>query len=155
MVCLKGSRRQRSRNRVIETQLEYRGHVYFESLPPYVINQLLEYLQLNIEFYLDIEIDISHIPSSLIEMIYLEHKIPVEADRSDQDARLGYGTDNYSFKEVDKIRIESEENPLDVYCITANETALINNSHFGNELTTIAPGEKNMLLSILNDCHCE
>ena len=38
-------------------------------------------------------------------------------------------------------RVEGEENPLDVYRIAANETALINNSHFGDEFTTIAPGE--------------
>ena len=59
------------------------------------------------------------------------------------------------FKEVHNTRVESEENPLDIYCIVANETVLINNSHFGDEFTTIAPREGHMPLSILNDCHWE
>ena len=36
---------------------------------PYLINQLLQYLKLNNEFYSGIEVDISHIPSSLVEVI--------------------------------------------------------------------------------------
>ena len=52
-------------------------------------------------------------------------------------------------------RVESEENPLDVCRIAANGTALINNSHFGDEFTTIAAGEGNVPLSILDDCRCE
>ena len=87
-------------------------------------------------------------------MINLDHEIPVEVDRSDQDCDLSFQTDNDSFKEVHNTRVESEENPLDVYRIAANETALINNSHFGDEFATIAP-EGNMPLSILDDRHCE
>lgn len=52
-------------------------------------------------------------------------------------------------------RVESEENPLDVYRIAESETPLINRSHFGNDSITIAHGEGNVPLSILNDCHCE
>ena len=48
------------------------------------------------------------------------------------------------FKEVHNTRVESEENPLDIYCIVANEIVLINNSHKGH-----------MPLSILNDCNWE
>ena len=97
---------------------------------------------------------ISHIPFSLTEMINLDHEIPVEVERSDQDRDLSFETDD-SFTEVHNNRVESEETIFNVYRIAANETALINNSHFGDEFTTIAPGERNMPLSILNDCHCE
>ena len=58
----------------------------------------------------------------------MEHAIPLEVDRSDEDFDL----DNDSFKEVYNTRVESEENSLDVYSAAANETALINNSHFGD-----------------------
>ena len=128
----------------LKCRLEYKGHVYFESVRPYVINQLLQYMKLNNELFSDIEIDISHIPSSLIDMINVDHEIPVEVDRSDQDCDLSFQTDNDSFKEVHNTRVESQENPLDVYRIAANETALVNNSHFGHEFTTRAPEEGNM-----------
>ena len=64
------------------------------------------------EFYSDIEIDISHIPSSLIEMINLDHEITVEVDTSDKDPDLSFETDNDSFNEVNNTRIESEEPPV-------------------------------------------
>ena len=67
----------------IKTKLAYRGHVYFEQVRPYIINQLLQYLKSNNEFYSDIEVDMSHIPSSLIEEINLNHVTPVEVDWSD------------------------------------------------------------------------
>ena len=64
-------------------------------------------------------------------MINLDHEIPVKVDKSDQDPDLSFEIDSDSFKEVHNTRVENEENPLDVYHIAANETALINNSHFG------------------------
>ena len=88
-------------------------------------------------------------------MINLDHEIPLEVGRSDKDRDLSFETDKASFKEVHNTRVESEENPLDIYRIAANETALINNSRFEDEFRIIAPGEGNMPLSILNDCHCE
>lgn len=119
---------------------------------PYVINQLLLYLKLKNEFYSDIEVNISYIPSSVIEIMNLDHEIPVKVDRSDQNLDLSFETDN---EEAHNTRVKSEENPLDAYRIAANKTALINNSHFGDELTTIPPGEGNIPLSTLNDCHGE
>ena len=53
-------------------------------------------------------------------MINLGHEIPVKVDRSDQDLDLSFETDN---EEVHNTRVESEENPLDVYRTAANETA--------------------------------
>ena len=88
---------------------ECRGHVYFESVRPYVINQLLQYLKLSDEFYLDIEIDICHIRNSVIEMINLNHEIPVEVDRLDQAPDLSFETDNDFFKEVHSTRAEREK----------------------------------------------
>ena len=120
----------------------------------YVINPLLHYLKLNNEFYLDIETDKSHIPSSLTEMINLDYQIPVKVDSSDQDPDLIYRTDD-SFQEVDNTKVESEENPLDVYLISINKFFSIKNSHIGDEFPTITPGAGTMPLSILNECHCE
>ena len=60
--------------------------------------------------------------------------ISVEVDRSDQDCDLAFEMANDSFKEMHNTRVESEGNAIDVYCIAANETAMINNSHFGMNL---------------------
>ena len=62
----------------------------------------------------------------------MEHAIPLEVDRSDEDCDLSFEIDNDSFKEVYNTRVGSEENSLNVYSAAANETALINNSHFGD-----------------------
>ena len=80
---------------------------------------------------------------------------PVEVDWSDQDCDLSFETDHDSFIEVQNTRVESEENPLDLYLIAANWAALINNSYFGDELTNVVSGEENVPLSVLNDFHCE
>ena len=61
-------------------------------------------------------------------MISLDHEIPVEVHRSDQDREA----DSDYFKEVYNTRVESEENTLDVYRVAANETPLINNCRFRN-----------------------
>ena len=60
----------------------------------------------------------------------MDHEIPLEVDRSDEDCDLSFEIDNDSFKEVYSIRVENEENPLDICSTAANETALINNSQF-------------------------
>ena len=87
---------------------------------PYIANQLLRYIKSNNEFYSDIEVYISHISFSLIAVINLNHVTPVEVDWSDQDCDLSFETDHDSFIEVYKTRVESEENPLDLYWIAAN-----------------------------------
>ena len=84
----------------LKCRLEYKGHVYFESVRPYVINQLLQYLKLNNELFSDIEIDISHIPSSLIEMINVDHEIPVEVDRSDRETGRNCITPELKIKKI-------------------------------------------------------
>ena len=80
---------------------------------------------------------------------------PVEVDWSDPDCDLSFETDHDSFSEVHNTRVECEENPLDLYWIAANWTALINNSYFEDEFTNVVSGEGNIPLSVLNDCHCE
>ena len=52
------------------------------------------------------------------------------------------------------IRIQCQKNSLDVNRIAANETALLDNSYYGNEFTAMAPKEGKMPLSILNGSHC-
>ena len=51
----------------LKRKLQYRGHVYFESVRPDIIFRLLQYLKLNNSLYHDIEIDVKNIPSFLIE----------------------------------------------------------------------------------------
>ena len=80
---------------------------------------------------------------------------PVEVDWSDQDYWFKFWNNHDSFIEVHNTIVESEENPLDLHWIAANWTALINNSYFGDEFTTVVPGEGNIPLSVLNDCRYE
>ena len=51
----------------LKRKLQYRGHVYFESVRPGIIFRLLQYLKLNNSLYHDIEIDVKNIVSFLIE----------------------------------------------------------------------------------------
>ena len=48
-------------------KLQYKGHVYFESVRPNFIFIVLYYLKLNNSLYHDIAIDLKNIPSFLIE----------------------------------------------------------------------------------------
>ena len=50
----------------IKRKLQYRGHVYFESVKSNFILRFLQYLKLNNLFYHDIEINLDNIPSFLI-----------------------------------------------------------------------------------------
>ena len=51
----------------LKRKLQYRGHVYFESVRQDIIFRSLQYLMLNNSLYHDIEIDVKNIPSFLLE----------------------------------------------------------------------------------------
>ena len=50
----------------LERKLEYRGHVYFESVRINFIMRLLQYLKLNNSLYHDTEINLDNVPNFLI-----------------------------------------------------------------------------------------
>ena len=50
----------------LKRKLQYRGHVYFESVRPNFILKFLQYLKLNYPLCNDIEIDLDNIPSFVI-----------------------------------------------------------------------------------------
>ena len=98
----------------LKRKLEYRGHVYFESVRPNIINRLLQYLKLNNQLYADIEIDISHVPSNFVEMLDFDDEIPMEIDRSEYDHGLGSTADTiFSINP----NLETEENPLTLFWV--------------------------------------
>ena len=50
----------------VKRKLQYRGHVYFESVRPNFIMRLLQYLKLNNSLFYDIEINLDNVPNFLI-----------------------------------------------------------------------------------------
>ena len=50
----------------LKRNLQYRGHVYFESVTPNFIMRLLQYLKLSNSLYHDIEINSDNVPNFLI-----------------------------------------------------------------------------------------
>ena len=79
----------------LKRKLQYRGHVYFESVRPNFILRFLQYLKLNNPLYHDIEIDLDNIPSFLINEksrnslsinvlsnINIDDEIPIIVERS-------------------------------------------------------------------------
>ena len=69
----------------LKRKLEYRGHVYFEAVRPNIIDRLLQYLKLHNSFYADIDINLSHIAPNLVELVDLDHQIPIEVDNCGKD----------------------------------------------------------------------
>ena len=215
----------------LKRKLQYRGHVYFESVRPDIIFRLLQYLKLNNSLYHDIEIDVKNIPSFLIEdkrcdnlplvalnNINIDDKIPliveknnssraeVEGgflsipnnipipislencnDNQDSDPTKTEGKvetdginshhniadpvdfridgivdingernlDSTFFERINNnSNIESNENSLNAYRCSANETVLLNTSS-ENEFISIAPGENVIAESLLDDKFCE
>ena len=121
----------------LKRKLSFRGHVYFETVSPDLVNLTLTYLKDNNHLYSDIVIDVGQIPSSLLSLTE-----PV--DNSDHD--------------LDDTGSQIEEkDQLDAHRLDAHETTLISNmpqSVPQSEELTIAPGG-GKLMSILNDQYCE
>ena len=118
----------------LKRKLMYSGHVYFETVRPDVVKEVLHYLKQNNDFYQDIVIDKAQISS---EMLCLQD------DQTD------------ILTEVDEL--EEQENPLDECRVGENETALISvvPSAIDNENVTIAPCEGKKPMSLLTDSNCE
>ena len=79
----------------LKRKLQYRGHVYFESVRPNFILRFLQYSTLNNPLYHDIEIDLDNIPKFLINEksqdsspinvlnnINIDDEIPIIVERS-------------------------------------------------------------------------
>ena len=163
----------------LKRKMEYRGHVYFETVRPDIINRLLQYLKINNPLYNDIDIDLSQIPVDLTDMIDPEQPIiienidskinflrgvnindliPIEIDNFDNstiDFAIKNSHVSYGDSELNEENIENNENPLDQHRSAASETVLIANSQTEDEFVTMAPGEEMIPLSILNDSNCE
>ena len=92
----------------LKRKLEYRGHVYFEPVPPDIVLRLLHFLKANNDLYKDVTIMPSNIPTDLVDSLENEN-----AGLADVDSA--------------KESLEPEESNLDRYRIISNETSLISN----------------------------
>ena len=136
----------------LKRKLEYNGHVYFESVRPQFINDLLHYLKINNHLYRDISINIENIPRNLLSI------------NIDDDNDIILDTLISSIDNPIPIQVEAEqglelsENPLDEYRTASNETLLISNIPqpvSNDECINIAPGEGKHPKSVLSDEFCE
>ena len=80
----------------VKRKLQYRGHVYFESVRPNFIMRLLQYLKLNNSLFYDIEINLDNVPNFLINEkrqdslllnvlsnIVIHEEIPIMVEKND------------------------------------------------------------------------
>ena len=100
----------------LKRKLQYRGHVYFESVRPNFIMRLMQYLKLNNSLYHDIEINLGNVPNFLINgkrqdslllnvlsNIDIHEEIPIMVEKND------------STEEVESdIQSESSNTPIPI-----------------------------------------
>ena len=114
----------------LKRKLQYRGHVYFESVRPNFIMRLLQYLELNNSLYHDIEINLGNVPNFLINEkrqdslllnvlinIDIHEEIPIMVEKND------------SSEEVESdIQSESSNTPIPIVfqnCESTQDSNLI------------------------------
>ena len=85
----------------LKRKLQYRGHVYFESVRPNFIMRLLQYLELNNSLYHDIEINLGNVPNFLI-------------NEKRQDSLLLNGLSNIDIHEEIPIMVEKNDSGEEV-----------------------------------------
>ena len=122
----------------LKRKLMYRGHVYFESVRPDLVKQVLYYLKRNNHLYEDIIIDEAHISAVVFRRMI--HDQLEEQENPLDDCRVG--ANETALISVVPSEIDNE-NVTIAPCEGANETALISvvPSEIDNENVTIAPCE--------------
>ena len=66
----------------LKKKMEFKGHVFFESVRPQIIVRLLQYLKVNNELYYNISIDVSHIPPSFFINTDVEENVVFFNDKN-------------------------------------------------------------------------
>lgn len=121
----------------LKRKLSFRGHVYFEPVNPQRVKAALLYLKQHNPLYADIVIDESQIPVSLTSL-----NEPEETEHLSSDSHRT------------SIDLEDIENPLDLHRLVSNETMMLSNVPQAEDFS-IAPGEGEIPLSMLQDLYCE
>lgn len=125
----------------LKRKMEFRGHVYFESVRPNCVHEALEYLKQFNPFYGNILINMNNIDKELICL-----------------ADVDFVVDKNEFLltvENDDENLE-EDNPLDHYSTNSNESFIIPNIYNEQQnILDIAPGENKSPESFLKDEFCE
>ena len=110
----------------LRRKLQYRCHVFFESVRPDIIFRLLQYLKLSNLLYHDIEIDVKNIPSFLIEdvrcdslslaalnNINIDDKIPLIVEKNNSSgaesdpAKIDHVNSQHNIADPINFRIDS------------------------------------------------
>lgn len=120
----------------------YSGHVYFEPVRPQILNDVLNYLQLNNVLYRNTVINMDRLPLELIHF--------------DENAQQITVTNEVSESTVECPE-EEDENPLGQFRIAADETVMTSKipHALDDDTLVVAPGEGRSPLSIINDEKCE
>ena len=114
----------------------YNGHAYFDSVRPYVVKEVLEYLKKYNPLYRNIEIDNSKLT----------------------DASCSFQSEDHDSEILTEDENVEQENPLDAYRTATTETVLISKVPVqitDDENITIAPCQGKKPMSILCDNYCE
>ena len=135
----------------LKRKLQYKGHVYFESVRPQFVYDFLCYLKTYNHLYSDVIINTGNISNNLLALgsdnddgfevlnsiDSIDTQIPIILEDCESELELG-------------------ENPLDQFRTSANETCLISNIPCeDNECINIAPGEGKKTVSVFSDQYCE
>lgn len=157
----------------LKRKLEYRGHVYFEIVRPDFVLRLLQYLRSNNHLYKDVEINMDNIPNELISLNdENESSVDFQIDSDPLhilqymlnhiDEPISLLLESPETKDVENDsdnELETDENTLDKYRLSADETTLMSNmptpDDIDNKILNLAPGEGRNPISILNDKYCE
>ena len=155
----------------LKRKLEYRGHVYFQSVRPKLLLHALAFLKENNHLYANVDINMETIPSELLELETNEHS----STASNYSSVLSIQNCN----EVGNSMLPSEdfepenEDPLNQYRNQTAETCLqsylpcssitntpqnlsdTNSGLSGNEITSIAPGENKCHIPFMLDKNCK
>jgi len=158
----------------LKRKLEYRGHMYFESVRPGFIYRVLQHLIARNHLYRDIEVNTDNIPSNLVNLNIEEttdcnldllntlsnnvnKPISVLVVKASSDNNRPNNASNNDGIDINEL--ETTENPLDIYRLPADETTLMSHNptteDIENEILNLAPGEGVNPISVLNDDYCE
>ena len=135
----------------LKRKLDYRGHVYFQSIRPAMISQALSFLKANSHLYDKIGIDMANLPPELLEEGPSDSQNHI-TDSTETDKHIDCDTGLNHDPEA------KCEDPLNKYITQASETCIQSHQSqstlelfetppssedclLGHEITSIAPGQ--------------
>ena len=127
----------------LKRKIEFRGHVYFESVRPNCIQEALEYLRQFNPFYSTILINMDNINSELLSL-------------TDANAAVEKNEFSVTLENDEDAGILEVENPSDIEHTNSSEFCIIPNIYNESQnILSIAPGENKVPESFFKEDFCE